>query len=388
MDFWDLTKLLFRRWYIATPLLLLAVASTGLAAATIEPDYVATSYVQLIPPTGSAAEDPDADPAPRNPWFDLGLGSLSRAAIITVQDQTVLDQLDEDGYSTNFTIGFDTQLPVITFEVIGDTEQQATETSEELVRRFSESVAALQSEYGVSGDQSITTRRLDLGDNLKESTSKIKRALVAIAATGALLSAGVTVAIDAWLRRRARRRAVAAGQGSAAGPPSGPAATGMGPQSAGVAASPGAEAERTSGRPTRIWQPVSVQPVAGAKPGPAVPAGADPGGRVGAIDLPVAGAAPVSPAAPVAGGPPTMAGGTPTAETSTVGGGQVPPPRKSGGEYRSSMSNTDQEAEPQQRTPASDDTAVIAIQSDDATMVLPRTSGDFWAARSNGSKSH
>ncbi|WFE30199.1 hypothetical protein O7623_13860 [Solwaraspora sp. WMMD791] len=385
MDFWDLTKLLFRRWYIAAPLLLLAAASTGVVAVTIQPDYVSTSYVQLIPPTATAdPEDPDAAPAPRNPWFDLGLGSLSRAAIITVQDQTVLDQLEEDGYSTNFTIGFDTQLPVITFEVIGDTEQQATETTEELVRRFSESVAALQSEYGVSGDESITTRRLDLGDNLTESTSKIKRALVAIAGAGVLLSAGITVAIDAWLRRRARRRAIAAGE---IDPTEGPGG--------GVADRSASRTDTTdvaaSGRPTPLpmngqraesaepvsaksWQSAHSQPV-GATP-PQTTAAAGPAEKRGvglATELP--GAAGLS-------GPLRAADGVPAAGT------PVPGPRKAGNEYRSNMGGAEPQTDRIDRTPATDDTAVIAIQSDDATMVLPRATGDRWVAKSNGSKPH
>jgi hypothetical protein len=211
LDFWDLTRLLWRRWYVSVPMLMIAIGATVYAEQTIKPDYVVTSYVQLIPPTAVEVDkdDPKAKPQPRNPWFDLGLGSLSKAAIITVQDQTVLDQLEASGHSINFTATFDTQMPVVTFEVIGDTESQATDSTEAIVDKFAASVNSLQNAYGVTGSNSITTRRLDRGDNVKESTSKVKRALVAIGGAGILLSVGVTVAVDAWLRRRSRRKSPA-----------------------------------------------------------------------------------------------------------------------------------------------------------------------------------
>ncbi|MEV6343175.1 hypothetical protein [Actinoplanes sp. NPDC051851] len=205
LDFWDLTRLLWRRWYISAPMLLVAIGITILAAKTIEPDYVVTSYVQLIPPTTNSDDKDDTKVSEtRNPWLDLGLGSLSKAAIITVQDQTVLDQLESQGHSINFTATFDTQMPVITFEVIGDSKDQATTSMDAIIERFDNSVKTLQSTYGSKQEQYITAQRLDKGDNVKESTSKVKRALVAIGGVGVLLSVGVTVAVDAWVRRRVK----------------------------------------------------------------------------------------------------------------------------------------------------------------------------------------
>lgn len=206
MDFWDLTKLLFRRWYVAGPLLLLTIAGTVAAAVSIKPDYVATSYVQLVPPAVTPKMNDGKAPQPRNPWLDLGVSSLGKASILTVQDQKVAEGLADAGYSDNFTLTLDSSLPIVTFEVIGRTKVQASATSEVLIKRFAASAASLQNEYGAAADQSISTRRLDLGNNLTESTSKVKRALVAIAACGLLVTVAVTIAADALLRRRAGRR--------------------------------------------------------------------------------------------------------------------------------------------------------------------------------------
>ena len=234
MDFWDLTKLVFRRWYVSVPVFAVAIAVTLYVAVQVKPDYVATSYVQLVPPSVTPKATDDTKATARNPWLDLGLASLTKAGMISVQDQRVVKQLKTTGYSDDFTMTIDTQLPIVTFEVIGKDEAQATRTSEQLVKRFSDSVQTLQKEYGAPSDQLITTRRLDQGDNVKQSNSKVKRALIAVAGVGVLLTVALTVAVDAFLRRR-RRKAEAAAL-AAAGPTGRDG--GDPPRSAGAAAVP------------------------------------------------------------------------------------------------------------------------------------------------------
>ncbi|WP_328468558.1 hypothetical protein OHA21_52105 [Actinoplanes sp. NBC_00393] len=224
MDFWDLTKLMFRRWYVSVPAVMLAIGATLFVATRVEPDYVATSYVQLVPPAITPKANDETKASARNPWLDLGLASLTKAGMISVQDKKIVKALKTAGYSDDFTLTQDPQLPILTFEVIGDDEVQATQTSEQLVKRFSDSVATLQDEYGAPKEQLITVRRLDLGDNVEESTSKVKRALIAVAAVGGLLAVALTVAIDAWLRRRDRKRADGAVVPAAGEPPVRPSA--------------------------------------------------------------------------------------------------------------------------------------------------------------------
>ena len=223
MDFWDLTKLLFRRWYVAVPLVLLSMAGTAWAALTIQPDYVATSYVQLVPPAVTPKQNDGKTATPRNPWLDLGVSSLGKAGILTVQDQKVVEQLKADGHSDTFTLTLDMTLPIVTFEVIAGDEEQATRSNEELVKRFTANVAALQADYGAAKDQSITVRQLVLGTNINESTSKVKRALVAIGGVGLLLSVALTVLVDAALRRRAQDKAAASADPTPAGADPAPA---------------------------------------------------------------------------------------------------------------------------------------------------------------------
>jgi hypothetical protein len=209
VDFWDLTKLLVRRWYVALPMLLISVVLTVLTVGQVKPDYVATSYVQLVAPVQGATKPGQASPEQRNPWLGQGLQTLGNAAIITVLDQTVVRELKAAGLSDSYTVEMGGTTPMISFEVVGSTEGQARETAEALVERFDQSVAKLQSDERVTAADAIRTRRLDQGTNVEESDSKVKRALVAVAGAGLLLTAAVTIGLDAWLRRRRRRRAEA-----------------------------------------------------------------------------------------------------------------------------------------------------------------------------------
>jgi capsular polysaccharide biosynthesis protein len=215
VDFWDLTKLLARRWAIVLPMLAVSVLLAVLTVGQVKPDYVATAYVQLVPPVLEQTKPNQATPDQRNPWLGLGLQTIGNAAVVTVQDKSVVDQLKAAGLSETFTLTMAQQSPLVTFEIVGRTVLQARQTAEALVARFTQSVATLQSAYGVSPADSITARRLDLGTNVVKSSSKVKRALVAVLGAGLLLTAGVTVGLDAWLRRRKRRREDAAEAASA-----------------------------------------------------------------------------------------------------------------------------------------------------------------------------
>ncbi len=205
MDLWDLTRLLFRRWYLAVPMLVVTLAAVGFTAATVKPDYSATGYVQLIPPTVSpdAAERSGRTP---NPWAQLGVDALGRAAIIKVQDPTVVEQLVRSGYSESFTIGQDGGSPVLTVEAIGRTPEQASATVRQVIVQLTDAMATEQANYRVASQDAITAIVLNDGSHAEAVTSKPKRALIAVSAVGLLLTAALTIGVDALLRRRLRQR--------------------------------------------------------------------------------------------------------------------------------------------------------------------------------------
>lgn len=205
MDLWDLTKVLFRRWYIALPVLLASLAVVMYMASTVKPDYVAKGYLQLIPPSGAAQTNP-ANPHPRNPWIDLGLGSLANAAVVKVVDPAVLVHLVEEGYADSVVVTMPTQSPLLYIEAVGSTPQQATLTVRQIIKELNKDVVAEQARYGVLAEDTITTLTLNDGATPEEKTSKVKRVVAVSAGIGLLITTVGTILVDNLLRRRSRRR--------------------------------------------------------------------------------------------------------------------------------------------------------------------------------------
>jgi hypothetical protein len=216
MDFWDLTKLIFRRWPISLPILLLSIAATLFTAKSVKPDYVMTSYVQLVPPYSvGTAESPNA--ALRNPWNSLGLSTLGQAAIYATQDQKFVDQLKSQRHTTNFSLTLGYPDPIITVQVVGRTPSDAVATTGLVLGKLETTARTLQKQYGAQDPTLIQTQRLDQGENVTVSGGKVKRAIVAVAGVGLMLMAGLTILFDVLMRRRARRRAGASGTEPQAG---------------------------------------------------------------------------------------------------------------------------------------------------------------------------
>jgi hypothetical protein len=205
VDFWDVTRLMFRRWYVAVPLTLVTAVATVFMAVAVRPDYQLTSYVQLIPPL--TASDALQVASAQNPWNQLGLESLVQAADYATVDQTFLDGLKARHLSTNFSVTVGSPPGGATFEVVGKTEKQTVDSMAMILQKFYESIRSLQVSYGVGNQDLITTERLDEGQNLKRPAGKVKRAIVAIAAVGLLITCGATITVDVVMRRRKRRRA-------------------------------------------------------------------------------------------------------------------------------------------------------------------------------------
>jgi hypothetical protein len=202
VDFWDATKVLFRRWYLALPLLLITLGVTAYTATAVKPDYVLTSYVQLVPPASIAEKTPTAASVPSNPWSQLGLEALSQAADYATLDQTFIDSLQAKGFSTNFKITVGDPVAGATIEVVAPSRKSAVDTTDAVIQRYRSSAEALQTRYSVRPNDMIIVLRLDQGENLKRPGGKVKRAIIAVFGAGILLMCAVTIGGDALLRRR------------------------------------------------------------------------------------------------------------------------------------------------------------------------------------------
>ena len=197
--------LIFRRWKVALPLLLVAIGATVWVGMMAKPDYTMTAYVQLIPARVAATDDP-SNAQLRNPWNQLGLATLGQASIYATQDKVFVESLKAGGHTDTFTLTMNQPNPIIMVEVVASTPGDARATTELVIGRLRNSAEVLQKQAGAQAPDIIPVQRLDQGQNLEPSNGKVKRALAAVAAAGLLMTAGGTIAFDALARRRSRRR--------------------------------------------------------------------------------------------------------------------------------------------------------------------------------------
>jgi capsular polysaccharide biosynthesis protein len=176
------------------------------AHAVVKPNYTTTAYVVLVPPAATADKPGEPTQDQRNVWLSQGLLSLANAASVAVLDPTVPDELTAAGFSNSFTTTMNDSTALITFAITGKSADQANATADELVRRYSESVKSLQDQAHIAVSDEITASRLGSSQGAVESSGNVKRALAAVGGAGLLLTAGLTVGVDALLRRRVRRR--------------------------------------------------------------------------------------------------------------------------------------------------------------------------------------
>lgn len=208
MDLWDLTKLLFRRWLISVPILLLSVVVLLVASQTVKPDFKATGHLIIVSPAQSAESLAKASPNKvHNPWEDLGFRALAQTAILKVQSADMLKQLVDQGYSDNLTLAVDDRTPVITIEVVAHSSAIATATIREVIKNLDDAVTQAQTVYGVQRDSLFTAYPIDQGDSVETVTSTQKRVMAVIAGIGLVATVAVTIVVDAWLRRRSVRKA-------------------------------------------------------------------------------------------------------------------------------------------------------------------------------------
>lgn len=203
MDFWDVLKLMLRRWLIVLPMVLLTVGATVWTGMKVKPDYKATGHVTVLPPSVRMENPADGKKQTVNPWTEE---ALAEAVMIRLQRKDLHDQLAAEGYRGEWETSADGLQPVVTIEVIAPSAAEARRTTQRLIQVLDEEVQVRQEKYKLAAGENITTVTLDDGDTIDTVTSKLKRALVVVAGVGLIFTVMLAVGVDAILRRRARNR--------------------------------------------------------------------------------------------------------------------------------------------------------------------------------------
>lgn len=200
MDIWDVARLMWRRWLVTVPMLLLTALAVGGVWASASPDYRATGHVAVVGPSvqrlGSQGELRQV-----NPWSSE---ALADAAVIRLQGRTLAEELAAEGFTGEWSVQVTGRLPVIRLEVVADRLERAQATLQRLREAIVQEVQERQAESTVTSEQQIATVSYDGGESIERVTTPLKRALVVVTGAGLIATVGVVVAFDAWTRRTRR----------------------------------------------------------------------------------------------------------------------------------------------------------------------------------------
>ncbi|MFY1672966.1 hypothetical protein ACN27G_23890 [Plantactinospora sp. WMMB334] len=203
MDLLDLLKLMFRRWYVSAPIVVVTLGAALAFGVAIQPEYKTEVAILLVPPTTTAAPEPDAAPRPGNPWLRIGENAMAQAVQISTSAHDARTRIAAAGGDPDYEVGLVTRSSILTVAVTAASEESARKTVEAVTQLIHDDVAGRQAPYQPNPGEQITTEVLDPGLNIVPSRSNVLRAQVVIVAIGMLLAAVAAVVHDALVRRRA-----------------------------------------------------------------------------------------------------------------------------------------------------------------------------------------
>lgn len=201
MDLWDVAKVMWRRRWVAAPLLLLSAVAAIFALLTVPPDYTAKATIAVLPPQQATGGARPGETALVNPFTPDTLAEFVSA---TLNRPEIKRQMFAAGFSTDYELtmkGFG--LTTIDIKVSAKSNQAVTAT----LRRLIEMVQAEFSRHQVNLTplESITTNVIDEGEEVTVVRTVGKRTLIVIVGVGLLVTVAVSLWVDALIRRRSTR---------------------------------------------------------------------------------------------------------------------------------------------------------------------------------------
>jgi hypothetical protein len=204
MDLWDVAKVMWRRRWVALPLLLLSMVAAVFALLTVPPDYQVVGQVAVTP--AAAPDDPVGGPVrPKNPYTVVSLGQLTALYLNRPEAKR---QLAAEGLSPNYEITMDTfNLALVSIKVMGKSIPQATKTLTRLIEMVRDEFRHRQDAFNLAPEKRINPEVLDAGEEIEVVRTVGKRTLIVIVGVGIMVTVAVSLWVDALVRRRQSRTA-------------------------------------------------------------------------------------------------------------------------------------------------------------------------------------
>ena len=207
MYLWDSLVVLFRRWYIVLPALVLTGSGCIFATRLIAPTYQAdASLLFLVPSTVEGVN------AKVNPFLNFG-GANGTTDIIgrIVMSTPEAQKIYASGARAKYSVAMDpsSPAPLLAVSATSSDGGQALRTMKAVVNDVQTQLAAVQTRAGAPPTTLVYTQTITESTQATELRGSIHRALAAIAAVGLIISFGLPAVVEAVIRGRRRWDATA-----------------------------------------------------------------------------------------------------------------------------------------------------------------------------------
>lgn len=213
MDLFTILGAMFRRWYITLPLLLLVLFFSYRSYAAVEPLYMSSRSIVVLPSLAEEAADPAEDAAASaaevdNPYSGQG-GSRFAVAVLTrnINSTAFEEGLGlEPGLEQSFEASSSSQQPMIHIEATAASPEAVYDLLDRIVDDSTDVLDSFQAEAGAPEVTRYRIAPAVPAGPVEDVTPSRLRGAGAIAVLGSALTAALVVGGDALLAARLRRR--------------------------------------------------------------------------------------------------------------------------------------------------------------------------------------
>jgi hypothetical protein len=228
VDFWKTVLVLFRRWYIALPVFVLALGATGAVYETTPAFYTSNGEVVLTtPPAGGLIAQDPSQRSKLNPLlgFDDGLTITCTILIQNLNSPSVMAGLTTSGHGDGLTIGAPLNLngPFIQFQGTSTNKANAEGMVSRAITAASQELYNRQTELHAPTESFITLSQVVSPTPPEAKNSSKARSAGAVLGIGLILTLTATYGVESFFVARRKKAERAAEAAKPAPQPTGPA---------------------------------------------------------------------------------------------------------------------------------------------------------------------
>lgn len=226
MNLAEIWRIILKRWYIAVPMLLLAVGLTAAVDQAIAVQYQSTSMISLLA-SQQATKGTNTLPGTENPFsnFDSSLNDTADFLTRRVNSPTDAQQLATLGVTGKYSeVLAASQGPFIMLTVQGPSAASTEAQMTTLINYTTQALQTLQDQENVPTVDMIRSDVIVPGDTAVAQTKTRLQDTLGAAAGGFALAILVTIAVHSILESRRKGRKSGRGGNSGSGSGSGSAA--------------------------------------------------------------------------------------------------------------------------------------------------------------------